>query len=352
MTTRKTSAKKADPVTAKKSVPSAKPAPAQKPAPTPVKKAAAAKKTVDSAKPASAKKPEPAPAKKPAATKKTAPAKKPAAPVKAASAKKPAPAPVKKAATAKKTAAPAKPAPADHEIWRLKVLCVAGPYWDGSDTCIRTIDVRDDCSLYDLHTAILESVHFEEHDESVFTYFTAVNYRGRRTYLADGQSLTPQTDTEPFEDLLLADALPDGPGRFLYYVFDAQDPWVFLVGREPGARAPSVHEFYPFVRDELNDGADPVQHGDGLDDFADADEGEEFNDLRERFRQQRRAREESGLGDEPFDPMEDDGDEDEGGEDIRGFDDVRSFDDDPFLDDDDRESRRDPYDGGFGDDDW
>lgn len=285
----------------------------------------------------------PAP-KKPAAKK--AAAKKPAAP----------PATAKKT-TAKKPAAPPRRVPARPEaapaaeVWRLKVLCVAGPYWDSSDTCIRTIDVRSDCSLYDLHAAILESVHFEEHDESVFTYFTAQNYRGRRTYLADGQPLTPRTDTEAFEDLRLADALPATPGRFLYYVFDALDPWVFLIGREPGARAPSPHEFYPFVRDELNDGPDPSQHADGLDDFADADEGEEFNDLRERFRNQRRQREESGLDDGPYDPMEDDGDEDEGGDDIRAG---LGFDDDPLFDDedDDRESRRDPYTGGFGDDDW
>lgn len=294
------------------------------------------------------------------APKKTAPAKavsKKVAPAKAAPKK------VASAKTTPKKAAPTKTTPkvvstksvdSTPQVWRLKVLCVAGPYWDSSDTCIRTIDVRDDCSLYDLHAAILESVHFEEHEDSVFTYFTARNYRGRRTYLADGQPLTPQTDTEPFEDLRLADALPAiGSGSFLYYVFDALDPWVFLIGREPGSRAPSPHEFYPFVRDELNDGADPSQHADGLDDFADAEEGEEFNDLRERFRDQRRQREESGLDDEELrDPMEDDGDEDEGGDDIRAG---LGFDDDPIFDDEDDDrhsSRRDPYSGGFDDDDW
>ena len=314
---------------------SRKPA-AKKPA---AKAAPATKKPATKAAPA---------AKKPAA--KAAPAAKKTAAKAAPAAKKPA----TKTAPAVKTPAP-KAEQSTKEVWRLKVLCVAGPSWDGSDTCIRTIDVRSDSSLYDLHAAILESVHFEEHDESVFTYFTAVNYRGRRTYLADGQPLTHDTDTDVFEDLLLADALPAERGRYLYYVFDADDPWVFLIGRQPGSRPPSVHEFYPYVRDELNEGPDPIQHGDGLDDFADADEGEEFNDLRDRFRAQRRAREESGLEDEPIDPMEDDGDEDEGGDDIRaglGYDDERSY----LDDDDDRrhsESRRDPYTGGFGgDDDW
>ena len=296
------------------------------------------------------------PAAKKSVPKQSPVAKKPAAAAKkcvtkpAPAAKKPAPAAKKPAPAAKKPVP--KPEPAAKEVWRLKVLCVAGPSWDGSETCIRTIDVRSDSSLYDLHAAILESVHFEEHDESVFTYFTAANYRGRRTYLADGLPLTHGTDTDVFEDLLLADALPAESGRYLYYVFDADDPWVFLIGRQPGSRKPSVHEFYPYVRDELNEGPDPIQHGDGLDDFADADEGEEFNDLRDRFRAQRRAREESGLEDEPMDPMEDDGDEDEGGDDIRaglGYDDERSY----LDDEDDRESRRDPYTGGFGgDDDW
>ena len=294
---------------------------------------------------------------KAAATKKPAaktPAKSTKAPAKKPTTAKKAPVPAK---ATKKAVVPAKKAPAatkpvdktpPKEVWRLKVLCVAGPSWDGAESCIRTIDVRNDTSLYDLHAAILESVHFEEHDESVFTFFTAMNYRGRRTYLADGQPLTHETDTDVFEDLLLADALPTEKGRFLYYVFDADDPWVFLIGRQPGTRPPSIHEFYPYVRDELNEGPDPIQHGDGLDDFADADEGEEFNDLRERFRAQRRAREESGL-DEPIDPMEDDGDEDEGGDDIRpGF----GFDDEKFYDDDRRPSGRDPYTGGFDGDDW
>ena len=252
-----------------------------------------------------AKKPAPAktvakPAAKKQAEKKTA---KPA--VKKAPAKKE---PAKKGAVAKpdakKSAAPAaskasQAATSSAKVWRIKVLCVAGPYWDadGPDVCLRTIDLLDNSSLYDLHAAILESVHFEEHDESVFTFFTAANFRGRRPYLGDGKPLTPATDIEAFEDIPLATALPTDPRQFLFYVFDADDPWVFLVGREPTTRAPSPHEFYPFVRDELNNGPDPVQNGDGLDDFADADEGAEFNELRRDFRRHRREREESGLDD-------------------------------------------------------
>ena len=205
---------------------------------------------------------------------------------------------------AKKSAAPvtskaSQAATSSAKVWRIKVLCVAGPYWDadGPDVCLRTIDLLDNSSLYDLHAAILESVHFEEHDESVFTFFTAANFRGRRTYLGDGKPLTPDTDIEAFEDIPLATALPTDPKQFLFYVFDADDPWVFLVGREPTTRPPSPHEFYPFVRDELNNGPDPVQNGDGLDDFADADEGAEFSELRRDFRRHRREREESGLDD-------------------------------------------------------
>ena len=250
------------------------------PAPTPRKKTDTVKKPAD--KPAE--KAKKTTAKKPSA--KTTAEKRPAA-------KAAVPEPAQAAAKAAETKASAA------KVWRLKVLCVAGPYWDadGPDVCLRTIDVLDNCSLYDLHAAILESVHFEEHDESVFTYFTAPNYRARRTYLGDGSPLSARTPIELFEDIALADALPTEPKRFLFYVFDADDPWVFLVIREPLTRDPSPHEFYPFVRDELNNGPDPVQNDDGLDDFADADEGAEFNELRRDFRRRRREREESGMDD-------------------------------------------------------
>ncbi len=229
-------------------------------------------------------------------------------------------------------------------IWRLRVLCVAGPYWDSDDTCLRAIDVPEGISLYDLHAAILESVHFEEHDESVFTFFTARDYRGRRTYLGDGEPLTHETDIELFEDVALSSVLPSDGKSFLYYVFDADDPWVFLIGREPEPRAPSPHEFYPLVRDELNIGPDPTQHGDGLDDFADADEGAEFDDLRREFRRQRRVREESGLDDDELEAAA--GDDSAVVPDIFATDDE----DDDFFDEDDEENRN-PYAEGYNDDD-
>lgn len=308
------------------------------PAPTPRKKTVDVKKTTAKPKtttPAAKKTAEKKKETKPSTTRKASPAAK--TPAKKSVAKTD----EKKATVAAKPAASAaKPSAA--KVWRIKVLCVAGPYWDadGPDVCLRTIDVLDNCSLYDLHAAILESVHFEEHDESVFTYFTAANYRAKRTYLGDGAPLSAGTEIERFEDIPLSDALPSEPRRFLFYAFDADDPWVFLVVREPSERDPSPHEFYPFVRDELNDGPDPVQNGDGLDDFADADEGAEFNELRRDFRRQRREREESGLGDY---------DDDDDGE---GFDLSEVFPDDDrgFFSGD----GGDPYGDGDGDDgdDW
>lgn len=240
-----------------------------------------------------------------------------------------------------KPAKPTPPASPSATVWRLKVLCIAGPWWDSDDVCVRTIDVLDNSTLYDLHAAILESVHFEEHDESVFTFFTAMDFRGRRTYLGDGQPLTHHTDIEQFEDIPLATALPKGGRQFLYYVFDADDPWVFLIGRDNSTRPPSPHEFYPYVRDELNRGPDPVQHGDGLDDFADADEGAEFHELREDFRRHRREREESGLDE---DGLNDDGDFEDGDE-GEGF-----VDDDGFFFDDEDDEEDGDEDGGEDDD--
>lgn len=239
--------------------------------------------------------------------------------------------------------APAPQTNADAQVWRVRIACVAGPYWDadGTDVCMRAIDILDTSSLYDLHTAILESIHFEEHDESVFSFFTAMDFRGRRTYLGDGNPLNSETDISRFEELVLARSIPTSrSSQFLYYVFDADDPWVFRVTRDPTTRPPSPHEFYPLVRDELNRGPDPIQFGDGLDDFADIDDGEEFNELRGEFRKRRRAQEESGLDDDDFDDLTD------------NVNDMFSRDDDSsgFFGNDDEENF-DPY-SGFGNDDW
>ncbi len=204
---------------------------------------------------------------------------------------------------------------AEREIWRLRVECVGGPFWTPGDTCVRYIDVRDDVSLYDVHVAVMEAVGFT--DEGLFAFFTAPAFRARRTYVPDGLVPDCEDELDRYEDELLRRALPSSPSaaaeagreappQRLYHVQDVSgDPWIFRISREPGAWLPDPETDYPFVRGELNEGADPVQYDAGLADFAEPDDGFEYNEYRDRLRKARKEAEESGL-DITTDPSEED----------------------------------------------
>ncbi len=179
-------------------------------------------------------------------------------------------------------------------IWTLKVTCAAGPYRDAE--CVRFIELDEQASLYDLHVAIQDAVDFD--DEFEFLFFQSGSLRGRRALLPEGAEHGPGVDPDAYEDMPVAAALPTQPRQRLYYLFNPDASWIFEVRREPGAKAPSPHEFYPLVRDDLSVGPAPMQYGDVLDDFADADEAAEH---RERLRATARA----------FDEDDDEDDEDD-----------------------------------------
>ena len=254
------------------------------------------------------------------------------------------------------------------KIWTLKATLVSGPGFDGEE-CTRFIEVDAAATnLYDLHVALMDAIHFG--DDQDFAFFRAGRKPARRTYLPAGANPEEDgIDTDLYEDIPLRDALPAAlkpaakkapakkapakkaptkktpsgktPAKAaapeeLYYLYNLEDKWIFRITLEPGEKAPEPGEDYPLVLDHLNIGPDPVETP-GLDDYADAEEGFEFNQARRADREIRdRALRDDG----------DDGDGDDEGNAFARRDDDDFFDDDEDDDlgeDEDDDEDRDPF---------
>jgi len=155
----------------------------------------------------------------------------------------------------------------------------------------------------------------------------ACSVRRRQRRRPQALAATPPTRTEPL-------------AQELYYLYNFEDQWIFRITREPGEKEPEPGEFYPLVLDHLNIGPDPVENP-GPDDFADAEEGFEFNETRRQDREIRRRAlmhddEEEGTANSPADDDDDFFDDDD--EDDFGMDEEEDDEDederDPFFDDD------------------
>ncbi len=159
-------------------------------------------------------------------------------------------------------------------LQRLRVECVAGPWWDGVP-CVRWIDVPVTANLYDLHEAIQEAVEFD--NEYPFRYFLAESpdADARETVpAAFGAWPAEDADEEEYERIRAVESVPERGIRILYYAFlSAGGEWLFEIRRADGAPArPVPGLFYPGTVEDLSEGPAPVQHGYGLDDFAETEE--------------------------------------------------------------------------------
>ncbi len=200
--------------------------------------------------------------------KKSAPAKKASAPKKASPKK----APAKKSSPPKK--APAKAAPAAPQIFRVRVSCADGPWWDGEE-CVRFIEMGESSNLYDLHVAIQSAVDFDE--EGPFYFFLAEDCETE-----EREMLPPSLETDPakeeidddvYEELKLLPHLPRTGLRRLFYAFKSEDgDWFFEVRHTGVSSAAKPGEFYPLPVESLAVGPNPTQYGHDFDDYAeDAD---------------------------------------------------------------------------------
>ena len=157
---------------------------------------------------------------------------------------------------------------------RLRVECVAGPWWDGAP-CVRWIDVPVTASLYDLHEAIQEAVEFD--NEYPFRFFLAESAGAaeRETVPAEfGAWPAPEADEEAYERIGAVESVPERGRRILHYAFlSAGGDWIFEIRRASGPPPrPVPGLFYPGTVEDLSEGPAPAQHGYGLDDFAESEE--------------------------------------------------------------------------------
>jgi len=190
-------------------------------------------------------------------------------------------------------------------LQRLRVECVAGPWWDGVP-CVRFLDVPATASLYDLHEAIQEAVAFD--NEYPFRYFLAESADAdaeRETVPASfGDWPAADADEEAYEGVAAVASVPELGDRLLHYAFlSAGGDWIFQIRRVDGAPARPIPGLaYPGAVEDLSEGPDPAQHGYGLDDFAESEE----DLLPSRFAPEEPA----GDDGEPWEDGDDEGDGD------------------------------------------
>ncbi len=258
------------------------------------------KKTKPDKKAAAAKKPAPAKAGKPAAKK--SPAKK-AAEAKKAPAKKP-------AADAKRPAKSAEPAKKAPRVFRVRVSCSDGPWWDGEE-CVRFIEMTEGSNLYDLHVAIQAAVDFDE--EGPFYFFLAEDCETEEREMLPAE-LPPDPekgdiDDDVYEELGLLPNLPRTGLRRLFYAFKSEDgDWFFEVQHTGVESDAKPGEFYPLPVESLAVGPNPTQYGHDFDDFAEDPDA---------FRPPARGGapdddEDDPYGDDPYGDGGEEGDGDEG----------------------------------------
>lgn len=136
-------------------------------------------------------------------------------------------------------------------IITLDVSCVHGPTL--REPCVRTIEVDDEASLYDLHEAIQDAVDFGR--DHPYHFFLAHSGSGQRHWL------WPDEDYEAVEAkyfrTLLREVFPTGQKK-LFYLFDLGDDWTFQIRKRRGSRPAQVGVRYP--RLIALTGGNPIQY--------------------------------------------------------------------------------------------
>ena len=138
-------------------------------------------------------------------------------------------------------------------IFTLTVKCVFGTYLE--DECIRTIEINEEASLYELHEAIQDAVSFGR--DHPFEFFLA----NSASPFAQRQWLTEQEEWEDKEDDFLRIKIKDiypQERKKLYYIFDFGDKWTFEIRKLRKVKEPSAWFKYPRVIEAI--GPNPEQY--------------------------------------------------------------------------------------------
>ena len=126
-------------------------------------------------------------------------------------------------------------------IFTLTVESIFGAYL--RERCIRVIEIEEDASLYELHDAIQETVHFGR--DRPFEFYIANSWRGwKKTWLTRRHEW--EKKEEDFFRVKLKDIWPLGRKK-LYYPFYFGDQWTFEITKARGSKNPAERLSYPRV---------------------------------------------------------------------------------------------------------
>jgi hypothetical protein len=159
-------------------------------------------------------------------------------------------------------------------IYRLKVTLVGGPPWVTEETVWRTMEMKGNQTLEQLHRAIFKA--FDRYEEHLYSFYMTKNRRDgaqeyASPYLFEDNEFPFGGRPRNARNAKL-DKLGLRPRRKFYYMFDYGDDWEHVVevlsvkDEEPVGRYPRISERH---------GESPLQYGE-WDEYE--EEGDEEDD--------------------------------------------------------------------------
>ncbi len=111
-------------------------------------------------------------------------------------------------------------------IWTLKIVCEWGRYH--KKECIRTIEIDEESTLYDLHLYIQKIVEFA--NDHLFEFFMGRHFRNRKPFFEeDTWDFNYEEAMDNYSQMTLKEIYPLPKGLQLFYHFDFGDDWFFKI---------------------------------------------------------------------------------------------------------------------------
>jgi hypothetical protein len=139
-------------------------------------------------------------------------------------------------------------------IWTLKIECLWG--WHLEDDCVRVVEIDAKSTLYDLHEAIQDAVHFDR--DHPFEFYAGRNRKNRK--LLFDETSPRKGSWNAYSGTTLDQVYPLPKGLRLFYHFDFGDNWYFAISRSRKKPSePQAGIDYPRVVERI--GPNPFQYG-------------------------------------------------------------------------------------------
>jgi hypothetical protein len=163
-------------------------------------------------------------------------------------------------------ASPRPPSISRPRLYTIEVFLVGGPVPDafGGQVISRTIQLRGDQTLHDLHLAIFKAYDRWEHHLYEFNVGKSPRDRSR-LYISSG-GLRPIADSCGDPEVITLDALDLQEGQHFGYIFDMGDYWPHELEVSAIEQGPLQGD-YPIIMEKV--GPSPPQYAEDEEDEAD-----------------------------------------------------------------------------------